>query len=152
MLTRLVERGVDFVVIGGVAALLHGSAQLTTDLDITYATDETNLEVLGEVLISLGARLRGVDDDVPFVPDGRTLRHTQILCLQTDAGILDVLAGPDGAPPYATLRTRAERHRIGELPVLVASIDDLIAMKRAAGRPKDLAAIEDLEAIQRLRS
>jgi hypothetical protein len=150
ILARLVAHGVDFVVIGGIAVVLHGSAQLTQDLDITYATDEANLEQLGATLLELGAKLRGVDEELPFVPDAQTLRRTAILCLTTTEGILDVLAAPDGAPPYAELRARADRFSLGDFAVLVASIDDLIAMKRAAGRPKDLAAIADLEAIRRL--
>jgi len=151
ILSRLVARGVDFVVVGGIAVVLHGSARLTQDLDISYATDDANLEQLGATLAALGAKLRGVDDDVPFVPDVRTLRHTSILCLETDLGIVDVLAAPDGAPPYAELRARAERMSLGDFAILVASIEDLIAMKRAAGRNKDLADIDELEAIQRLR-
>jgi hypothetical protein len=151
ILERLVARGVDFVVVGGIAVVLHGSARLTQDLDISYAADDTNLEQLGAVLVELGAKLRGVDGELPFVPDARTLRQTSILCLETKLGILDLLAQPEGAPPYHELRGRADRLNVGDLAVLVASIDDLLAMKRAAGRAKDLADIEDLEAIRRLR-
>ena len=150
ILARLVAHGVDFVVIGGIAVVLHGSARLTQDLDISYATDEVNLEQLGATLIELGAKLRGVTEEVPFVPDARTLRRTSILCLETEQGILDVLAAPEGAPAYDELRARAERFDLGGFAVLVASIEDLLSMKRAAGRAKDLADIEDLEAIRRL--
>jgi hypothetical protein len=150
ILARLVAHGVDFVVVGGIAVVLHGSARLTQDLDISYATDDANLEQLGTTLIELGAKLRGLDEDVPFVPDARTLRQTSILCLETNHGIVDVLAAPDGAPPYADLRSRADRFSLGDFAGLVASIEDLLSMKRAAGRAKDLADIEDLEAIRRL--
>jgi hypothetical protein len=139
------------VVIGGIAAVLHGSPRTTFDLDICFATDERNLEALGEVLIELDARLKGVDEQVPFVPDARTLRRVELLTLETSAGELDVLATPAGAPPYARLRRNAERLDLGGFRVLVASIDDLLAMKRAAGRTKDLADVEELEAIKRLR-
>lgn len=151
LLKRLVEGGVDFVVVGGVAATLHGSATFTQDLDISYAPDEANLDRLGNVLVALGARLRGVTDDVPFVPDGRTLRRTRILTLETPEGLIDLLAQPDGGPAYAHLRERAERESIAGVEVSFASLDDLIAMKKAAGRPKDLVAVEELEAIRRLR-
>jgi hypothetical protein len=151
LLARLVEGGVDFVVVGGLAAVLHGSAAITRDLDITYAPDAENLERLGQVLVALGARLRGVTDDVPFVPDGRTLRHTRVLTLATPDGSLDLLAQPDGSPAYTVLRERARRDRLDGIDVFVASLEDLIAMKKAAGRPKDLVAVEELEAIQRLR-
>jgi hypothetical protein len=66
LLERLVAAEVDFVVIGGIAAVVHGSAAITRDLDIVYATGNDNLERLGSVLVGLGARLRGVTDDVPF--------------------------------------------------------------------------------------
>jgi predicted nucleotidyltransferase len=151
ILRRLTARGVDFVVIGGVAALLLGSARVTRDLDICFATDTANLEALGAVLVELRARLKGVEEDVPFVPDARTLAQVELLTLDTTAGELDVLARPQGAPKYEQLRRRAERFDIGGVLVRVASIDDLIAMKRAAGRQKDLADIEELETISRAR-
>jgi hypothetical protein len=151
LLRRLVAGGVDFVVIGGVAAILHGSARITRDLDIIFGPDEGNLEALGQVLIDSEARLRGVDEDVPFVPDARTLKGVQLLTLETNAGWFDVHRRPDGAPPYETLRRNAERMDVGGFTILVASVDDLLAMKRAAGRTQDLLDIETLEAIKRLR-
>jgi hypothetical protein len=151
LLRRLIDGGVDFVVVGGIAAVAHGSATFTQDLDIAYAPDPGNLDRLGRVLISLDARLRGVTDDVPFVPDGRTLKRTRVLTLETPIGLIDLLAQPDGAPQYTRLRERATRELIGGVHVHVASLDDLIAMKKAAGRPKDLVAVEELEAIQRLQ-
>ena len=151
LLRRLVAGDVDFVVVGGVAAVAHGSAYFTQDLDISYAPDQENLDRLGRVLVDLGARLRGVTDDIPFIPDGRTLRRTRVLTLTTPQGKLDLLAQPDGSPTYDELRGRAERDEIAGVEVAYASLEDLIAMKKAAGRPKDLVAVEELEAIQRLR-
>jgi predicted nucleotidyltransferase len=151
ILRRLVERGVDFVVIGGIAAVLHGSARNTFDLDICFATDDANLAALGDVLVALGARLKGVGEEVPFVPDKRTLRQIEVLTLVTSLGELDVLSRPSGAPIYEDLRRRADRYDLGGFNVSVASIDDLIAMKQAAARSKDLLDIEELEAIKRLR-
>jgi predicted nucleotidyltransferase len=150
IMRALTERGVDFVVIGGIAAVLHGSARNTFDLDICFATDAANLEALGDVLISLAARLRGVDDG-PFVPNAAALRRVEVLTLSTEAGDLDVLARPAGAPRFETLRRRADRLDLGGFRVLVASVEDLIAMKSAAGRPKDRATVAELEAIRRLR-
>jgi hypothetical protein len=100
----------------------------------------------------LEARLRMVDDDLPFIPDARTLRHTMPLTLTTSEGDLDLLAEPDGSPGYAALLRRANRLDIDGINVMVASIEDLIAMKQAAGRPKDLVDIESLEiARERMR-
>lgn len=151
LLRRLVAGDVDFVVVGGIAAVVHGSAAITRDLDITYAPDTDNLERLGRVLVSLDARLRGVTDDIPFVPDGRTLHRTRVLTLDTPDGWLDLLAQPDGSPIYEQLVARALQTEVAGVTVRVASLDDLIAMKKAAGRPKDLVAVEELEAIQRLQ-
>jgi len=150
LLERLTTRGVDFVIVGGIAAVLLGSARITRDLDVCYATDEGNLEALGEVMLELDARLRGVDEVVPFVPDWRTLRRVELLTLNTDAGPLDLISRPPGAPGYEALRRNARRFDVGGFSVLVASIDDMLAMKRSAGRPQDLADIEELEAIRRL--
>jgi hypothetical protein len=138
------------VVIGGIAAVLWGSARMTFDLDICFATDNANLEALGKVLVDLGAQLKGVEEELPFVPDVTTLRRVELLTLKTTAGELDLLARPTGAPGYDVLRKRAARVDLGDFNILISSLDDLIAMKRAAGRTKDLADVEELEAIRDL--
>jgi hypothetical protein len=145
----LIEGGVDFVVVGGVAVILQASPRFTKDLDICYASEQVNLDRLGAVLIELGARLRDVDEDLPFVPDGRALRHTQILTLTTADGGLDLLLEPDGSPGYPALRRRADQIELDGIVVRVASVEDLIAMKRAAGRPQDLVDLESLEIARR---
>lgn len=152
LLVRLADATVDFVVIGAIAVVAHGHIRTTRDLDITYATEPENLEALGRALVALDARLRGVAEVVPFVPDGRTLRGAELLTLETAAGSLDLLAAPPGAPPYAELKARAEPIEIEGRPVLIAAIDDLLAMKRSAGRPRDLEDIEALEAIRAIRA
>jgi hypothetical protein len=152
LLGRLARAEVDFVVVGGVAVVFQGYGRATKDLDITYATSDDNLRRLGEVLLALHARQRGVPEDVPFVPDGRTLARTRLLTLETDDGSLDLLADPPGAPPYATLRERADRVDLDGLVVAVAALDDLLAMKRAAGRPQDLVDIDALEVARRIRA
>jgi hypothetical protein len=129
---------------------LYGSERNTFDLDIRPAVDPTNLEALGRALIEIDARLRGVSDDVPFVPDARTLRGVELLTLSTSLGPLDVLMRPNRAPPYDRMRSHATRVDLGQVAVLVASIEDLIDMKASAGRPKDVEDVERLEAIKRL--
>lgn len=149
LLGRFLDGGVDFVVVGGVAVIAQGAPRFTKDLDICYSTESDNLDRLGRMLVDLKATLRGVDEDVPFVPDGRTLRHTQILTLHTAEGNLDLLARPDGSPTFKSLKARADKMELDGLEVPVASVTDLIAMKRAAGRPQDVVDLETLEIIRR---
>jgi len=151
LLGRLADASVDFVVIGGVAVIAHGYERNTKDLDICYSPERANLEALGAVLIALGARLRGVDEEIPFVADARTLMRTQILTLDTREGGLDLLVDPTGSPGYRALKERAARIDFDGFEVLIASIDDLLAMKRAANRPQDQADVQALEALVRLR-
>jgi hypothetical protein len=151
LLSYLTTHGVDFVVVGGIAALLHGSDRNTFDLDICPAPVRQNLDLLGKALVQLDARLRGIEEDLPFVPDGESLARMQLLTLDTKLGPLDVLTQPDGAPSYPKLRRRAECLAIGSATVLVASIEDLLTMKRATNRDKDKLDVETLEALQRLK-
>ena len=137
---RLVAADVDFVVIGGVAVILLGSARNTKDVDITFEADQATRRV-GQRSRRVERQLGGIDEPVPFIPDGRTLRNVSLLTLGTDAGWLDLLVEPPGGPPYSELRARAGNVDIGGATVRVADIDDLIAMKKAAGRLRDLADI-----------
>jgi predicted nucleotidyltransferase len=152
LLRRLVSHGVDFVVVGGIAMVAHGSARLTNDLDICFATDAANLDALGTAMVELGATPRGVPEDVPFVPDAQTLRRMSILTLISEDGNIDLLVAPAGSPPYRELRDRAKRVNMAGIAILVASLDDLEAMKRASGRPKDKLDLEEIEVIRRLRA
>lgn len=151
LVRELVEHDVDFVIVGGVAVIMQAMPRFTKDLDICYSPAQENLDALGRVLVAHDARLRGIDEDVPFVPDGRTLRGTQILCLTTSAGDIDLLVEPSGGPSYESLRRRADIMELADYSVRIASIEDLLAMKRAAGRPQDLIDVEALEAAKRLR-
>jgi hypothetical protein len=137
LLRALLEAEIDFVVIGGVAAGAHGSAFGTIDLDVAYARERKNLEHLAALLKRLGARLRGPPADVPFQLDADALEAGGNFTFTTEYGNLDLLAYPAGAPSYAQLRAAARPVEIGNSIVYVASLDDLIAMKEAAGRPKD---------------
>jgi hypothetical protein len=145
----LVKHRVRFVVIGGFAAQLLGSPLLTQDVDVCYARDDDNLERMAAALKELGARLRGAPGDVPFVLDTKTLRMRDHFTFDTEAGALDILGHPSGAPGgFEELDPAAETFDLGTFTVKVASIDELIRMKRAAGRPKDLAAVEELGALR----
>ena len=140
--------GVRYVVIGAFAGRLLGSPTLTRDLDICHATDADNLEALVTVLRRLNARLRGTDRPVPFQIDARSLAAVRSLTLTTDAGDLDLLAAPAGTEGFDDLARMAKATNLDGLTVLVSDIDDLIRMKRAAGRPKDLIELEVLGALR----
>ena len=145
----LVKHRVRFVVIGGFAAQLLGSPLLTQDVDVCYARDDENLERMAAALKELGSRLRGAPADVPFVLDAKTLRMGDHFAFDTEAGALDILGHPSGARGgFEELEPAAEIFDLGKFTVKVVSIDDLIRMKRAAGRPKDLAAVEELGALR----
>jgi hypothetical protein len=143
------KHGVRFVVVGGFAGRLWGSPTLTNDLDLCYARDRENLARLPAALKELRARLRGVPARVPFLLDARTLEAGDHFTFETRAGNLDMLGFPAGAAGFdGLLRTAAEMEIARGLRVPVASLEDLIRMKRAAGRPKDLIEIEVLSALQ----
>jgi hypothetical protein len=151
-LRALVDHGVRFVVVGGLAARVHGSPTVTNDTDVCYARDRENLERLAAALKDLGARLRGVDEDLPFILDAKTLAAGCNFTFTTSAGSLDVLGLPSGTSGYDDLAAGAERLDLGGgLVVDVVAIEDLIRMKRAAARRKDLVEVEVLLAVKEER-
>lgn len=144
----LVAHDVRFVLIGGQAARAHGSSSLTKDVDVCYDRAPDNLDRLAAALTEMHARLRGVDEDVPFVLDARTLRNGDSFTFETDFGAFDVLATPSGTSGYPDLVAGAEPMDFGDLTVRVVALDDLIRMKRAAARPKDRIEVEVLIALR----
>lgn len=147
----LSQHNVRFVLIGGVAATLHGSPLVTFDVDVAYERTKENLTRLADALAEVHARLRGVEEDLPFKPDAQTLEAGTSFTFITDLGSLDCLGWAAGAESFAELEAHAVAMQLGSERVLVASLDDLIAMKRAAGRPKDRVAVMELEAIKEMR-
>jgi len=144
----LVDHGVRFVMIGGVAAAAHGSPSLTGDLDVCYDRDPENLDRLAAALIELHAVLRGADPGTGFVLDARTIAAGDHFTFTTDAGDLDVLGTPAGTDGFADLDTNAIDVDLDGFIVRTASLGDLIRMKRAAGRPKDRVELEILGALR----
>jgi hypothetical protein len=137
VLERLARAGVDFVVIGGVAGAVHGSSFGTFDVDLAYSREPANLEKVAEVLRSLDAKLRGAPAGLPFLLDAQMLEAGANFTFTTSLGSIDLLGDPAGAPPYERLREAATVVSVRGHDVRVASLDHLIAMKEAAGRPKD---------------
>jgi hypothetical protein len=147
LLAVLARHRVDFVLVGGLAGIAHGSSYATQDIDIVYARDGENLERLAAALAEIGATLRGAPPGLPFTADAETLRAGLNFTLTTSNGPLDVLGEPEGAPRYEDLRAHSTHELIGGVTVRVASLDDLIAMKEAAGRPKDLLMASEYRTI-----
>lgn len=143
LLTPLVRHGVDFVLIGGMAGISHGSSYPSYDLDVVYARNQDNIARLVEALVEIGVSLRGAPADLPFLLDARTIENGSNFTFVTPHGDFDILGHADGMPGYDELRTEAPVQEILGLEVRVASIDHLIAMKRAANRPKDQLMVEE---------
>lgn len=147
-LETLVRHRVRFVVIGGFAGRLRGSTTVTNDLDICYATDGRNLKALAAALTDLEASLRDAPDGLPFLPNPETLARGDHFTFTTNAGNLDCLGTPAGSRGFSDLIAGATRMKLEPVEVPVAALDDLIRLKRAAGRPKDLVEVEILGALK----
>ena len=147
VLRVLAEHDVRFVLIGGWAAKLQGSPTVTADVDICYDQGKDNLVRLAEAMHQFRPRLRDVDPTLPFVLDRASLAASETLNLATTAGDVDLLAAPAGIDSFDALYRNADTLELEDLRLKVASIADLIAMKRAAGRPKDRVEVEILEAL-----
>jgi predicted nucleotidyltransferase len=151
ILAALVAAGIRFVVIGGVAATIQGSARLTNDIDICYDTWPDNLSRLADVLTRWKAYLRGVERGLPFVLDERTFRTTPIMTLTTTMGDIDVLDVVPGVGSYKDTVRNSEAVEIGDVEFRSLTLEALIASKRALRRPKDIEQLVELEALLALR-
>jgi hypothetical protein len=147
LLSVLSAGGVDFIIIGGFAATAHGSAHVTVDLDIVYGRTPENISRLAAALAPLQPYLRGAPPGLPFRFDEETIRRGLNFTLVTSAGDLDVLGEATGGGNYEALLPRSEARQVFGLEVRFVDLATLIHLKRAAGRPKDLERIAELEAI-----
>jgi hypothetical protein len=147
LLEFLESNAVDFIVIGGVAGIVHGSAYPTYDFDLLYSRDEKNLEKLAAALVELKVTLRNAPPDPPLLIDARTLAAGSNFTFDSNVGAFDILGHADGMRDYETMRADSVREELWGVSVRIASIDDLIRMKRAAGRPKDKSMVEELTAL-----
>jgi hypothetical protein len=140
------EHRVDYVVVGGVAVQTHGYIRATQDLDIVPAPDLANLSRLGEALAALGARLHRATRPVD-ITDPQVLKRAALIPLLTIHGRLDLLSieSTAGMPnSYSELRERALEVRLDDTTVPVVALDDLIRMKKVAGRDVDRVDIRAL--------
>ena len=142
---------IDCVLIGGVAATVHGCSITTQDLDICYSRERQNLTRVVGALRSVKATLRGAPKDIAFILDEETLKHGLNFTFDTQVGKLDLLGEVRGVGFYADCITSADEAEIFGCRYRVISLERLIDAKRAAGRPKDLLALAELEAILEYR-
>lgn len=152
ILRTLLRHQVRFVLVGGLSGSYWGSPTVTLHLDICYERSHPNHESLANALRELKATLRGTPADLPFQLDARTLEPGDSFTFNTPFGPFDCLGTPSGTSGFADLARNATEMKLDEhLRVLVCSLDDLIRMKRAAGRPKDRIELEILAAVKEER-
>jgi hypothetical protein len=151
LVSRLSKAGVEFIVVGGLAALAHGASRLTQDIDVVYARHDTNLGRIVKALQPLKPYLRGAPPGLPFEWSARTLKRGLNFTLTTSGGDIDLLGEIAGGGAYEDLRPHSVQMRIFGRDTLVIDLPWLIKVKRAAGRVKDLEAIAELEVLRELR-
>jgi hypothetical protein len=144
----LAQRHVEYVTIGGIAIQAHGGQRLTQDLDVAVAASSENLARLAGALRDLDARILGPDGRrSSTVPSASLLASSEQWHLITVHGPLDVITLPAHMGSFTELRARAHEVSLGELSIPIAHRGDLLMMKRAAGRPQDLADVRLLESL-----
>ncbi|MEE8522846.1 MAG: hypothetical protein V3T72_02860 [Thermoanaerobaculia bacterium] len=148
LLGALADAEVEFIVVGGLAAIAHGSARLTQDIDVVYARNGDNLEKLGQALAPYQPYLRGAPPGLPFKWDASTIDHGLNFTLETTLGDIDLLGEITGGGRYEDLAAHTVELSLFRREVLCLDLAKLIETKRAAGRPKDLEAIAELEALR----
>jgi predicted nucleotidyltransferase len=147
LLKALHQEKIEFVIIGGIAAVLQGSAYVTADLDLCYSRKRENLEKLARALAPFHPSLRAVPEPVPFQLDLSALRSGMKFTLTTDVGDLDILAEVTGMGNYEQVLAFSEEMEIFGISCKVLTLEGLIKAKRAAKRAKDLRLPPELEAL-----
>lgn len=147
LLTLLAGAHVEFIIVGGAAATAHGSARLTQDLDIVYRRAPENISRLAQALAPHTPYLRGAPPGLPFSLDEKTLRNGLNFTLMTQLGALDLLGEITGGGLYEDLLPHSIRLSLYGAECLCLGLERLIYVKRAAGRPKDLEILAELETI-----
>lgn len=140
---------VEYIAIGGIAVQAHGGQRLTQDLDIAIATSTQNMERLAGALLDVDARILGPDGQwSKETPKAGLLGSSDQWHLVTEHGRLDVVTLPAHLGRFEDMRARAHDVPLADLTVPIANREDLLAMKRSAGRPQDLADVRLLEALE----
>jgi hypothetical protein len=147
----LVEHEVEFVLIGGLAMIYHGSSHVTVDVDVCYARNATNLQKIAKALEPFHPYMRGAPPGLPFRFDALTIQAGLNFTLTTDLGPLDLLGEVSGVGAYGQARAKSEQGNFLGFAIQVLSIDGLIAAKMAAGRFKDQSHLLELEELKKLQ-
>ncbi len=150
-LQELHRGGVEFIIVGGAAATIHGSARMTQDLDLVYARTPENIARLAAALAPHSPYLRGAPPGLPFRWDAETIRRGLNFTLTTTLGDLDLLGEIVGGGGYGDLLSHSQVVKLSGSEYRCLGLARLIHVKRAAGRPKDLEAVAELEALQEER-
>jgi predicted nucleotidyltransferase len=148
LLSVLTKQRVDYIIVGGVAATVHGSSRLTQDVDICYSRTDPNLDRIVRALRPLDPYLRGAPRGLPFDWSPATLHAGLNFTLTTAAGDIDLLGEVTGGGRYEDLIGHTIDVTLFRQRTKVLNLEWLIATKRAAGRPRDLEAIAELEALR----
>jgi predicted nucleotidyltransferase len=151
LLRLLGEADVEFVLVGGLAAVVHGSAHVTYDMDVCYRRSADNVERLCRALAGVHPTLRGAPKEMPFRLDPPTVSAGLNFTLDTDLGALDLLGEVQPFGGYAELSEQSEEAELFGRRVKVLTLHALIRTKQAAGRPKDRLVIPELEALLELQ-
>ena len=149
IVVALTDGDVDFVIIGAVALVLHGSPRVTRDLDVCYSRERTQLARLANALAPLQPTLRGAPESLPFTLDPATLARGLNFTLQSSAGDLDLLGEVTGLGSFTVVARLSVVMSVYERDVRVLSLEGLERAKRAAGRLKDLVDLEEILEIRR---
>ena len=147
----MVAAQIDFILIGGKAAILHGSARVTFDTDVVYERSKVNLERIVNFLAPHHPYLRGAPPGLPFTLDLPALRNGLNFTLTTALGDLDLLGEVVGGGGYRDLLPHTFEVEAFGVKFKCVDLPTLIKLKRAAGRPKDLESIAELEALREER-
>lgn len=150
ILEALKRESVQFVIVGGTAMVLHGSAYVTDDIDILYSRDKQNIRRLISALAPLDPRLRTSGGGIRFRFDERTIANGLNFTLTTSIGNIDILGVVAGVGDFESARNVSQQVLIGSQRYDVLTLKGLIRSKRAAGRRKDLIALPELEALEEL--
>ena len=152
IIAALDASGLRFVIIGGIAMRLQGASHITDDIGLAFARDPHSLEALVSALAPYHPRLRGAPAGLLFFWDLRTLQTSVNMTLETDAGSVDLVGEPDGVASFEDLWNGATIMDRQGVQVRVASVEALIAMKRAAGRPKDYGHLLELKRLLKVKA